>query len=314
MRHIGDLPDEALARRLGDFLLAEGIKTAVEPEDGRWAVWVFDEDHVEQAREEFARFVDDPDDSRYAAAKQATADRRREEERRERQHRKNTVDVRREWERPRFPRAPVTNALFAASIALAATTTSFRGLSSLSLCDRVEPLLTKFFLVPMQGVPGETGKVQYRPQEGLEAVRQGEVHRLVTPIFIHMDVLHLLFNMLWLQILGTAIEVRRGSWRLLGMVLAIAVASNLAQYWWKGPAFGGMSGVDFGLFAYVWMKSRYEPESGFFMPPQTVFLMIAWMLICYIGPMHIANAAHTVGLAAGMLLSLGGTFLRRQRR
>jgi rhomboid protease GlpG len=310
MRHIGDLPDEALARRLGDYLLAGGVKTAVEPEDGRWAVWVVDEDNVEQAREEFARFQDDPDDARYAAAKQAAADRRRDEQRQVKQYRRNAVDVRRQWARPLLARAPVTAALIAGCIALAAMTTSFRALPS--LCDRIEPLLTKFFIVPMQGVPGETGKVQYLTREGLKAVRDGEVHRLVTPIFIHMDVLHLLFNMLWLQLLGGAIELRRGSWRLLGMVLAIAVSSNLAQYWWNGPAFGGMSGVDFGLFAYVWMKSRYEPDSGFFMPPQTVFLMIAWMLICYVGPMHIANAAHTVGLAAGMLFGLWGTFLRKR--
>lgn len=312
MRHIGDLPEETQARRLGDYLLAEGVKAKVEPEDGRWAVWVFEEDQVEQAREEFSRFQDDPEASRYVTAKRAADDRRREERRQAEQYRKNAVDVRRQWERSLPARAPVTAALIAASIAVAAMTSSLKALPR--LCDRVEPMLTYLYIAPVRSVPGEPDKLSHVPGEGLNAIRHGQVYRLVTPIFIHLGVLHLLFNMLWLRILGGAIELRRGSWRLLGMVLAIAVASNLAQFWWNGPAFGGMSGVVFGLFAYIWMKSRYEPQSGFFMPPQTAFLMVAWLLFCMFGPMQIANAAHLVGLGAGAWLGLWETFTRGGRR
>ena len=116
--------------------------------------------------------------------------------------------------------------------------------------------------------------------------------------------------MMWLRTLGAAIEMRRGSWRMALMVVLIAATSNLGQYLWTGPAFGGMSGVVFGLFGYLWMKSKYDPQSGFYMPPQMVFMMIAWMVFCYAGVFPIANAAHTVGLIAGMLLGLWTTFQR----
>jgi GlpG protein len=70
-------------------------------------------------------------------------------------------------------------------------------------------------------------------------------------MFLHFSPLHLLFNMMWLKDLGGVIEVRRGRWRYLGLVLLIAGISNLAQGIVSGPFFGGMSGVVFGLFGYI---------------------------------------------------------------
>jgi GlpG protein len=64
-----------------------------------------------------------------------------------------------------------------------------------------------------------------------------------------------------------------------------------------------MSGVVYGLFGYVWMKSWYERESGFYMPQNTVFWMLGWFVLCLtglIGP--IGNVAHGVGLLVGVVL------------
>jgi GlpG protein len=133
-----------------------------------------------------------------------------------------------------------------------------------------------------------------------------------------MSAWHLLFNMIWLFDLGGQIERRYGSLRLLFLVVVIAVLSNLAQYYLgkltfdngrlfvpqESPAFGGMSGVVFGLFGYVWMKSRLDPESGLFLHPNNVILMLVWFVVCctgLVGP--IANAAHFVGLLVGTCLA-----------
>jgi GlpG protein len=116
--------------------------------------------------------------------------------------------------------------------------------------------------------------------------------------------------------------------RYLLLVLVLAVASNLGEYyaaphwvdgvglkWGSGPTFGGMSGVNYGLFGYVWMKARYDQGSGFIMSSSTVVLMIAWYFLCFTGLIgSVANMAHTVGLLVGVLIGAAPHFWRSLRR
>lgn len=135
-------------------------------------------------------------------------------------------------------------------------------------------------------------------------VRQGEIWRLFTPVLLHWDFLHILFNMLWLHRLGGMVERLQGTWFLAGMVLLVGVFSNVCQYLAMGPnpLFGGMSGVIFGLMGYIWMKSKLDPMSGFFIHPNTLFIMLAWMVLCMSDALgfRTANIAHVSGLLIGM--------------
>jgi GlpG protein len=157
------------------------------------------------------------------------------------------------------------------------------------------------------------------------SIERGEVWRLVTPIFLHGSPLHLVFNMLWLVQLGGQIEAQRGTWRFAAIVLLTAAISCMAQAIapaWQGNAildafrggipFGGMSGVVYGLFGYVWMRSLFEPGSGFIMPQSTVIILIAWLFICMTGLVgNVANVAHLVGLVVGMTLGYLPTLWKR---
>ena len=127
--------------------------------------------------------------------------------------------------------------------------------------------------------------------------------RLITPIFLHGDLIHILFNMMWLWQFGRFIESRFGAAKLLALVLVIGVGSNLAEYLWKSPWFGGMSGVNYGLFGFLWIKGKFGRDQTWQMNPQTVQLMLMWMVLCYTGLLGpIANAAHTGGLVIGAAL------------
>ncbi len=160
----------------------------------------------------------------------------------------------------------------------------------------------------------------------LNDILRGEVWRLVTPIFLHFGLVHLLFNMTMLWQLGATVEARRGMWRYLAFVLACAVASNLAQYavggthWENGPLihssplFGGMSGVLYGLFGYIWMKSRYEPALGLSLSPQLVVWMIVWLFVCITGVVGpVANFAHFAGLIVGVIIGVAPHLWRQVR-
>jgi GlpG protein len=135
----------------------------------------------------------------------------------------------------------------------------------------------------------------------LPEIRHGEVWRLITPIFIHFHILHILFNMLWLRDLGSMIEGRQSSTYLLALVLVIAAGSNLAQFYFgHAPNFGGMSGVVYGLLGYVWIRGKFDPASGLFLHPSTVTMMLIWLVACFTGILGpIANYAHLVGLMMG---------------
>src|SRR5205814_9740200 len=102
----------------------------------------------------------------------------------------------------------------------------------------------------------------YWPLGSLIEIKNGQLWRLITPIFVHGGFLHLLFNMWWMRDLGFMIEQRKGSLRLALMVLLVAIPSNIAQYMTAGPWFGGMSGVVYGLFGYIWMKGKFSPHEG----------------------------------------------------
>ena len=137
--------------------------------------------------------------------------------------------------------------------------------------------------------------------DSLPEIRHGQLWRLFTPMFLHFGLAHILFNMLILRDLGSMIEARKNSLALLILVLAIAGASNLAQHLVSGPAFGGMSGVNYGLLGYIWMQGRFNPASRLSLHPQTITWAIVWFVLCLLGVIpNIANTVHAVGLGIGV--------------
>lgn len=142
---------------------------------------------------------------------------------------------------------------------------------------------------------------------------QGQWWRLITPVFVHFGLLHLLFNMMWLWELGRAIEWRFGWTRLLLLVLVAGPISNIAELAWSGPLFGGMSGVVYALLTYIWMQGRFNPRSGLDVPRPIFAMMLAWYLLCWTGLLGpVANMAHTGGLMIGAMWGYLDTRLRQK--
>jgi GlpG protein len=309
MRQIGTIADETDARTFADHLLTLGITTRLDPRDDGWAVWVHKEDLVAQAGRELAEFRQDPRATRYQGVGQQAREIRRQAEKAERLHQTNTIDLRGRLGPMAVARGPVTRILIVLSVAVTLLT---------DFGDRGEPLVHRLVLTRPYL---DADRVLHL--DALELIRRGEVWRLVTPIFLHFNVVHLLFNMFALNDLGSLIETRRGSRRLALLVLATGVGSNLAQYlapdlftahpFREGFSFfGGMSGVIFGLFGYAWMRGRFDLGSGLALAPGTVSYMLFWMLLCMTGLLGpIANTAHAVGLLAGMLCGVAPYWRRR---
>jgi GlpG protein len=164
-------------------------------------------------------------------------------------------------------------------------------------------LITICVIVAMASSLGRNQQMLYPFYMSLPHVMQGEVWRLITPIFIHFGAIHILFNTLWLYDLGSAIELRQKSHRLGLLVGIIGISSNIGQYFSTGFNFGGMSGVVYGLLGYFWVQGKLNPQFGLELHKQIVYMMMIWFVLCWTGLVgEIANVAHTVGLLSGLLL------------
>lgn len=136
----------------------------------------------------------------------------------------------------------------------------------------------------------------------LPEIMHGEIWRLVTPIFLHFGIMHIAFNMMCLKDLGTAIEQVLSTRYLLVMTLVLGAFSNLAQFAFAGPNFGGMSGVIYGLLGFIWMKAKFDARPRFHMPQQILMWMLGWFVLCLTGLVgDIANYAHGAGLLGGVI-------------
>jgi len=62
------------------------------------------------------------------------------------------------------------------------------------------------------------------------AWRGGEVWRWLSPVFPHVDLLHLAFNLYWLWIFGSVLEREWGWAGTLGALVLLGVGSNAAEF------------------------------------------------------------------------------------
>lgn len=148
---------------------------------------------------------------------------------------------------------------------------------------------------------------------------QEQYWRLITPVFLHFSLMHIVFNMLWLWDLGKRIEWSHGGWRLLGLMIVVALGSNLAQAVYQQAAiFGGMSGVIYGLLGYGWLWSVLVPEKSLQIPTPILIFMLVWLVLCMMGFTQllglgkVANAAHLGGLVIGLLIGLGAVAIEKR--
>lgn len=151
-------------------------------------------------------------------------------------------------------------------------------------------------------------------------IRKGQIWRLVTPMFLHFGLMHIVFNLMWIWQLGQVLETGMRTLKFSLLVLFISLTANVTQALATGASFGGMSGVVYGLFGYMVVRAKYHPAGGPTLSQQNTFFMLAWLVICFTGAVGpIANGAHVAGLVTGAVLGFisalrGGAWGQMKRR
>ena len=299
MRHIGNIAEKKQAERFVHFLDSQQIEATLRPlQETGYDVWVLDEEHVATARQQLETFLAMPDDPRFDGAKGPQSRvARRFFQHRPPADRARSIDVRTEIVHRRgLSPVPVTCLFIGVSVAV----------TLLAHVPALAPMISKLYF------SAYLGKV-------FPEIRAGEVWRLVTPIFLHGGLLHLLFNMIWLYQLGGQIEAQESSRYVAVMMLVFASICNTGQYIVSGPLFVGMSGVVYGLLGYIWMMTCFQVGTRYMLSEQTVTFMLLWLGLCLVGIIpHVANTEHVVGLLLGVVWGFvqsgGSSQMRRRRR
>ena len=136
----------------------------------------------------------------------------------------------------------------------------------------------------------------------------GQWWRLVTSMFLHGGIAHLLLNGWGFFQLGALFEVWLGSVQLLLVYFASGIAGSLASAYFGDVPSVGASGAIFGVLGALiaFLLRRHQ-----FLTPQAkslLFQLVGWAVInVFFGfsTPGIDNAAHLGGCAAGFLLGLG---------
>lgn len=286
MRPIGQLATDEQARTFADYLYVHEIEAQLEPDkDGGLVIWIVDEDRVDEAKGLLSRFRSMPDAEEFHQASLEAAERRRNEKKEEKQEKKKL-------KRPgavawQMKRGGLTMALMIVSIIVALLTRFGQDANWI----RWFTISSQFPLDPA------------RFWHWLPEVAQGQVWRLVTPIFLHFHLWHLVFNLLWLKDLGGVMENRIGTWRFAAAVVLMALISNVAQFVMGGPNFGGMSGVVYGIFGYIWVRNRLDFQFAVILSPVASGLLMVFLALGIFGLLGpTANTAHFSGLLVGAAL------------
>ena len=135
--------------------------------------------------------------------------------------------------------------------------------------------------------------------------------RLITPTFLHFSVTHLVFNCLWIYILGQRIEKLDGLSVFLFIFILTGILSNAGQFFWTQQyLFGGLSGSVYGLLGYCFIIELDGRHGRYGLPEALYLFMFIWLLVGFTGVLsffgfgNVANTAHLVGMIAGFIIGL----------
>jgi len=300
MRQIGSLAKQAEAERFAAYLVTEGIAAHAENDGDQWALWVREENQLDQARQALVDFRADPNHLRYQHVQREAAALREETLRQREAAKRNVVEMRNQWGRggvATAKRAPLTFVLIGLSVLASLWANSLNPEGTLNSRTQEMNLLG---FVSVTSLPNaQTPDLASRFTD----IRRGQLWRLITPIFVHMGAWHLVMNMYWVYRFGSQIEHYFGTAFFGLLVLAIALISNVAQACLESPFFFGMSGVAFGLFGFVWIKTMYDSRARVHVSHVTSVFFLVYAFLCLFDFLPIANTAHFAGLGVGAVVA-----------
>ncbi len=141
--------------------------------------------------------------------------------------------------------------------------------------------------------------------------RYGQVWRIVTYIFLHGDIMHILFNMLGLWMFGQPVAYQLGDRKFLGLFFFSGITAGAFSglfYLFGGSGSVPVIGASGALFGVMLAYARFFPNNMillyFFPVPARIAVWIFGAIALFSsfsGGGNIAHLTHLFGLAGGWL-------------
>ena len=322
MRKLHTFEQELDANRFTAVLTVNQVEAQVlRSNDNQWDLWIIDEDALSQAGKLLGEYQSNPDSPQIqmALAKAKKIQQQLKQEKAERIKQAKKIEVRTQFRDPHHMMA-----------AMQRKDTLTRKI--ILLCAIVFGASLVF--------QSQDGSQENFVRNALEAqfqqISQGQIWRLITPVFVHgtgqeflFDFLHIFFNMYWMYWLGTRLEIQFGLKTYLGLFLIAGVASILVPLLTPetgllgirglgGGSVVGMSGVVYGVIGFGWCKMKMKPSVGMRITPFVLMFSIGWMLFGIVSASSsqgvgynssISHLAHLVGLLTGAMYAFVHTKL-----
>lgn len=136
-------------------------------------------------------------------------------------------------------------------------------------------------------------------------ISEGEYWRLITPIFMHANFPHILFNLFSLIIIGPGIESMVGTARFSLLFVLSGILANICTLLTMPAMYVhvGASGAIFGLFGCYAYILLYRKHLMTRQNSQTILTLIVLSVVLSFTQTSVNLIGHFGGLAAGFLLA-----------
>jgi membrane associated rhomboid family serine protease len=136
-----------------------------------------------------------------------------------------------------------------------------------------------------------------------DLVAAGQFWRLFSSVFLHLGLMHLAFNMVFLYTIGPGVESLFGKTRYVTIFVLAGLLGSIASFALTTAISAGASGALFGLlgaYLYFWLK---EPKAGKQIG-RAVVQLVAYNLLFGLLVKVVDNWAHLGGLLGGFLAAV----------
>ena len=136
-------------------------------------------------------------------------------------------------------------------------------------------------------------------------VKSGEFYRLITCAFLHIGILHLLFNMYALYVIGPQVESFFGKYKFIIIYLVSALSASILSIAFNhNTVCAGASGAIFGLLGSIlYFGYHYRIYLGNVIKSQIIPIIAINLLFGFMVS-GIDNFAHIGGLVGGIIITM----------